>query len=131
MATRSRRNCDGSSGSSDDDRNCAAVGAPGGAGDVRRTIRAEEGHDGGNLLGLGQPTQRSPFPHGLEHFVARLPPARGVLVREPALAAPPHPPRPPPPVPPGCRPASPPSPSHAFVAVGPGATALHRIPSPA
>ena len=55
----------------DDDRDGAAVRAPGGAGDVRRPGRAEEDDHGCDLLGLGEPAERTTRADGREHLVAR------------------------------------------------------------
>ena len=88
---------------SDDDRHGAAVRRPSRAGDVRGLFGREEGDHGGDLLRLGQPAERPPGADLRQHLLA--------------VAS--------------CWSASPPSPSHASVAVGPGVTALQRIPSPA
>ena len=77
---------------SDDDRNGAAVRAPGGTGHVARAVGAQEDDDRGDLLGLGEPAEWAPRADLREHLFAR-------------AAA--------------CWSASPPSPSHASVAVGP------------
>src|SRR6185503_17799263 len=76
------------SGSSDDDRNRSAVGAPGRAGDIRGEIGAEKGDHRGDLLGLGEPAERPPFSDGLEHLLAGLPNAPRLLVGETALPEP-------------------------------------------
>ena len=74
---------------------------------VTYDARSEQRNDdhGRDLLGLGEPAERPPGADGLEHLVSRFP------VRRPA----------------GRR--ARPRPSHASVAVGPGVTALQRIPS--
>src|SRR5581483_2814623 len=50
----------GRGSTSDDDRDGAAVRAPGGAGDVARALGAEEDDHGGDLVRFGVPTQRPP-----------------------------------------------------------------------
>ena len=95
-------------GQLEDDRDGAAVGAPGRAGDVAGALGAEEDDHRGDLLRLREPAERA----------ARCRPPASTSSRVlPVRAA--------------CWSASPPSASQASVAVGPGVTALQRIPSPA
>src|SRR5262249_17893541 len=79
----SRCRCTAPAGPSNDDRDRAAVGAPGGARHVAGTRRAEEGDHGGDLLGLGEPAERAPGGDLGEHLVAL-----ALLVGEPTLTQP-------------------------------------------
>ena len=85
---------------SDDDRDGAAVDAPGRAGDVARPVGAEEDDHGGDLRRGREASERPARADLREHLVAL-----ALLVGEAALAEP------------------------GRVAVGPGVTALQRMPS--
>ena len=74
--------------SSNDDRDGAAVGAPRGAGHVRRPLRAEEGDHTCDLVGLSEPAERSTGTDGGEHLVPGLPASLRLLIGEPAGAEP-------------------------------------------
>src|SRR5829696_6244107 len=67
----------------DDDRDSAAVRAPGGSRDVRGPLGGQECGDGGDLLRLGKAAEWSAGADLREHFLAV-----ALLVRQPALPQP-------------------------------------------
>src|SRR5919204_6015353 len=73
-----------SKSTSDDDRNGAAVGAPGGAGHVRGAPGAEEHDHGRDLLGRGEPAERPARADLLPHPLA----VAALLICQPPLPEP-------------------------------------------